>query len=327
MSPRGPRRGRWLTLLALLIALAAPGCGRSGDVRGSGTIEMDEVDVASWVGGRVERLWVAEGDTVRAGDTLAVLDRGEVRADAEAQAAEAERAAALWRDLRSGPRAGELQAAQAERDAAESSLRLADEELKRTEALFKAQVASQAELDRARADRDAAAARNRTAAENVRLLQEGYRRNQVVAAQKATAAAQAQLRAARTRERELVLTAPVNGVVLLKNFEVGELVQPNLPVVTLGNPDSLWMRVYVGAPRIGEVRLGAPVEVRTRGAKGVFHGRVAEIATRAEFTPRAALTEEEQSNLVFGVKVVLDHSHGVLKAGLPADATFPPAGR
>src|SRR5215510_5186245 len=102
MFPRGPRRGRRIVYGALLIALSAPGCGRDAAVRGSGTIEMDEVDVASWVGGRVERLWVSEGDTVRAGDTLAVLDRGEVRADAAAQAAEAERAAALWRDLRSG---------------------------------------------------------------------------------------------------------------------------------------------------------------------------------------------------------------------------------
>src|SRR5262245_9786029 len=127
MPPRDPRRHA--ASFAFVLAVALLGCDRNGPVRGSGTIEMDEIDVASWVGGRVARLWVAEGDTVQAGDTLAVLDRDEVRADAEAQAAEAERAAALARDLQSGPRRSELQAAQAERDAAESSLRLAEEEL------------------------------------------------------------------------------------------------------------------------------------------------------------------------------------------------------
>jgi len=109
--------------------------------------------------------------------------------------------------------------------------------------------------------------------------------------------------------------------VLLKNFLPGEIAQPGLAVVTLGNPDSLWMRVYIGAPKIGLVRLGAPVEIHSRGVPGrSFAGRVVEIASHAEFTPRAALTEEEQDNLVFGVKVVVEPTGGVLKAGLPADA-------
>jgi HlyD family secretion protein len=68
------------------------------------------------------------------------------------------------------------------------------------------------------------------------------------------------------------------------------------------------------------VRLGAPVAVTPVGARRSFRGRVARIATEAEFTPRAALTEEEQANLVFGVKVVLEPSGGVLKPGLPAEA-------
>ena len=116
------------------------------------------------------------------------------------------------------------------------------------------------------------------------------------------------------------ITAPVTGVVLLRNFEVGELAQPGQAVLTLGNPDSLWMRVYVAAPEMGRLRRGAPVEVRLTGFKDTYHGRVTEIATRAEFTPRAALTEEERANIVFGVKITLEPTGGVLKAGLPADA-------
>jgi HlyD family secretion protein len=97
-------------------------------------------------------------------------------------------------------------------------------------------------------------------------------------------------------------------------------VPPSMPVVTLGDPDSLWMRVYVAAQLLTKVRLGAPVEVRPIGVSKPFHGRVVNIATEAEFTPRAALTEEEQANLVFGVKLALDRTNGRLKAGLPADA-------
>jgi HlyD family secretion protein len=84
------------------------------------------------------------------------------------------------------------------------------------------------------------------------------------------------------------------------------------------------MRVFVGAPRIGPVRRGDLVTVRVTGDRREYHGRVIEIATQAEFTPRAALTEEERANLVFGVKIAIDSEGGRLKPGLPADARIEP---
>jgi len=108
--------------------------------------------------------------------------------------------------------------------------------------------------------------------------------------------------------------------VLLKNFEPGELVQPGQPIVTLGDPDSLWVRVYVAATEIGRVRLGARAQVFAEGfGNRTFPGRVVFIATGAEFTPRAALTEEERANLVFAVKIAMDPTGGALKAGLPVE--------
>jgi multidrug resistance efflux pump len=159
----------------------------------------------------------------------------------------------------------------------------------------------------------------------VRLQEEGYRRQQVTAARQGAVAAMAQLAGARSRANELVLVAPRSGVVLLVNFDAGELVPPSAPVVTLGDPDSLWMRVYVAAPQLTRLRLGAPAEVRPIGVKRPYAGRVVSIASEAEFTPRAALTEEEQANLVFAVKLSLARNGGALKAGLPADARIQPA--
>jgi len=313
-----------LPAVALVLALA--GCSNgNGTIRGSGTIEMDEVDVASIVGGRLVRLSVAEGDTVMAGDTLAVLDRGEIAAELAAQAAEAERAQSQARDLQQGARPAELTIARETLRAAEADLALAVVSYERTDKLFKAGVAPPADMDRARTQRDAAEARAAAAREQLRLQEEGFRRAQVTAAKQGAAAAVAQLAGARSRAAELVLTAPRAGVVLLVNYETGELVPAGSPLLTLGDPDSLWMRVYVAAPLLSKVRLGAPVEVRPVGAKQPFAGRVVSIATEAEFTPRAALTEEEQANLVFGVKLVLAKTQGALKAGLPADARIQPA--
>jgi HlyD family secretion protein len=322
MKPRG--------LVALLLAAcvtALAGCARDGDaIRGSGTIEMDEIDVASLVGGRLLRLTVVEGDTVALGDTIAVLERGEVSADLAVQAAQAERAQAQARDLRQGSRPAELVIAREAQSAANADLELAKSEYDRTERLVKQGVSAPADLDRARAARAAAQARASSAGEQLRLQEQGFRHQQVAAANQGATAALAQLEGARRRADELVLTAPRSGVVLLVNYRAGELVPASMPVVTLGDPDSLWMRVYVGAPMLTKVRLGAPVEVRPIGVKQPFHGHVVSIASEAEFTPRAALTEEEQANLVFGVKLVLDRSGGALKAGLPADARIHPYG-
>ena len=317
---------RWIArpALAALFALAwtLGGCSRlDREIRGSGTIEMDEVDVASLVGGRVSRLFVNEGDSVRAGDTLAVLAHGEVAAGVLAQEAESERALALARDQELGPRAQEIRTANADRDAASATLHLSQLDLERVQALFRDKLVSQAELDRAEAQRDEAAARRGAAAERLSLLEAGYRRETVRAASEAAKAASAGLKAARSRASELLLTAPISGIVLLKNVEQGEVVGPSVPLVTLGDPTKLWMRVYIGAPRVVRIRLGDRAEVTVQGERGrVFPGRVVEIATRAEFTPRAALTEEERSNLVFGVKIALDPTGGILKPGLPADA-------
>src|SRR5439155_26086382 len=94
-AARGIRAAGCAGLVGVIaIGAAVGGCGRHDEgVRGSGTIEMDEIDAASLTGGRIARIAVDEGDTVRAGDTLAVLEQSELAATVEARPADAERAA------------------------------------------------------------------------------------------------------------------------------------------------------------------------------------------------------------------------------------------
>jgi HlyD family secretion protein len=326
--PRGltpyRRASLWSTVAAFLLAFSgASGCGRDArSIHASGIIEMDEIDVASMVGGRVTRLFADEGDSVRAGDTLAVLGRDEVVADVRAQTAEAERAAAQAREVVTGPRTGEIRVARAALASAQAQVDWAESDLERTQKLFQSDVAPQAELDRAKTARDDARAKRDAAKDQLRLLEAGSRREQITAARQGAAAARAALLGAQSRSRELVLLAPSDGVVLLRNYEPGELVPAGLPVLTLGNPESLWVRVYVPAPDVIRIRRGSAAIIQVSGSSHRFAGRVAEIATHAEFTPRAALTEEERANIVFAIKVALAPSGGALKAGVPADAVI-----
>jgi HlyD family secretion protein len=311
---------RFLLGAALLVSLLAGCSNKDPGIRGSGTVELNEVDIASLVGGRVLRIRVDEGDSVRLGDTLVVLGQGEVTAGVMEQEAEAARAGALARDQEQGPRVEERKAAKADLDTAVAALAQAETDLARTRALFAKQLAAQADVDRAVTQRDQAAGRSDAAAQRYRMLQSGYRQQVVDAARSAAEAARAGLASAKSKARELVLTAPISGVVLLKSVQQGEVVSPGVPILTLGDPAKLWIRVYIAAPLVVHVRLGDRAEVTVLGDRRAFSGRVVEIATKAEFTPRAALTEEERANIVFGVKVAIDPQNGFLKPGLPADA-------
>ena len=321
---------RWIALgiaAPLSLALTLVACSNRSDlVRGSGTIEFDEVDVSSLVGGRIVRLFVDEGDTVAIGDTIAILDRGEVVASLAAQRAQAEEAEARWRDLRSGPRTPEIMAARETQAAAAATADIAERDFKRAQSVHEQHVISDAELDRARATRNEAVAKRNAASEQLRLMESGFRQQQIDAARRAADAARASLEASQSQARELILTSPIHGVVMLKNFRAGEVAAPGQAVVTLGNPDLLWMRIYVAAPELPRVTLGTPAHIEVRGLRQRFTGHVVEISPEAEFTPRSALTEDERANLVFGVKVRLDPTGGRLKPGLPADATISPGG-
>jgi HlyD family secretion protein len=107
-----------------------------------------------------------------------------------------------------------------------------------------------------------------------------------------------------------------------------------MPVVSVGLVTRPWVRAYVGERDLGRVRLGAPAAIRLDGAPGAggaggaggaLPGRVVDIAPRAEFTPRVALTERERADLVFAVKVEADagDAGGRLKAGLPVTVEIP----
>src|SRR5262249_14359517 len=151
-SPSPSRRpSRPVLILIALLAIAALVIGTRwwrdardhGAVRASGMIEMDETDVASLVGGRLVRLNVVEGDTVRAGDTLAVLDRGEVSADLLTQRAQLGRATAQSREVVTGPRRQEVVMARADLDAAHSQTVLAQRDFERAQKLFDSRVIAQ----------------------------------------------------------------------------------------------------------------------------------------------------------------------------------------
>ncbi len=134
------------------------------------------------------------------------------------------------------------------------------------------------------------------------------------------ALSRAALRTAEVRFRDAAIFAPLSGVVLRKNAEEGETVAAGVPVVTIGDLDGPWIKVYVKEDQLGLVKLGQKAEVMVDSfPKKRYEGTVTLIASEAEFTPKNVQTREERVKLVFGVKVSVKNENNELKPGMPAD--------
>jgi HlyD family secretion protein len=295
-----PRR----PLLALLLAA---GCSRASADRfeARGTVEVPEVDISALSTARVVAVRVEEGARVEAGDTLAALTQVDLDASIAAERARVATALANLRDLEAGSRPEEIARARAELSGAAAEVDRTTKDLDRVRSLVSRELASREALDHAVSAEQVARGRMQAADEALRLLQAGSRREQVAGARGALAGARAALAQIEARATDLVLTAPVGGIVLSRNAEPGEALGAGVPVLTLGETARPFVRVYLPQSVVSGLAIGAAAEVLTGDGRRL-PGRVVAINPRAEFTPRVALTESERADLMFGVKVEFD---------------------
>lgn len=313
---------RWMTTILPLIALGA--CRDDGPRQATGTLEIVEVDVSPMQPARIVQVRVREGDTVRAGQVLAVLQQPTTQGQVPLGQAQVSSARARLHDLEAGARTPEIERAQAEVRVRQAEAERAARETERLRVLAQAGAVSRQTLDNARAAATQASALRDAARENLRLVREGARAGQVEAARAEVVGAEAVLQSARETAGELTLVAPVDGVVLLRSAEAGEAVNAGQPVVTLGDPRRPWTRVYVSQDVLPALRVGQTVTARLDAFPDrTFRGRIVSLNPRAEFTPRVALTEDEREDLLFGVRVEFDDASGMLKAGLPLTIDLP----
>ena len=130
----------------------------------------------------------------------------------------------------------------------------------------------------------------------------------------------ASLRTAEVKLKDSVMYAPLNGVVLRKNIEEGETVGAGTMVITIGDLERPWVKVYVKEDELGAVKLGQKADVVVDSFPNKrYEGIVTYISSDAEFTPKNVQTKEERVKLVFGVKVSVKNQNNELKPGMPAD--------
>lgn len=126
------------------------------------------------------------------------------------------------------------------------------------------------------------------------------------------------------------LRAPFNGVLAVRQAELGEVAGAGVAIFTLDDLDQVWLRAYVNEQDLGRVRLGEPVTVTADSYPGhAYHGRIGVIGSEAEFTPKTVETHAERVTLVYAIRVDIDNPTHQLLPGMPADASIPllPAGQ
>jgi HlyD family secretion protein len=378
----------------LLIAVAALGAavylirgsGKPPDNRLtiSGNIELDEVNIAFKTAGRLTERSVDEGDGVKKGQVVARLDRDQLAAQREREAAgldssesqlvQAQTAVELQRaslaadietrqadvsamearlaELRNGARPQEKLDAKAAVDAAASELDRATKDWERAQTLHKNDDISTAQFDQYRNRFENAQAMLKQVQEREALVLAGPRAEVVNAQRAQLARAQGSVKMAEanalelkrrqqevaTRRAEIARSraslalidsqlsdtaaiSPVDGVVLMKAVDVGEVVAPGTTIVTVGDIDHPWLRGYINETDLGKVKIGSKVRVTTDTYPGkVYNGRVAFIASQAEFTPKQIQTQQERVKLVYRVKIEVENPGRELKSNMPADA-------
>lgn len=119
------------------------------------------------------------------------------------------------------------------------------------------------------------------------------------------------------------LRAPFDGVISVREAELGQLAGPGVPIVTLDDLDHVWLRAYVNEPDIGKVRLDEPVDVTTDTYPNKhYRARISFISPQAEFTPKTVETHAERVTLVYRIRIDIENPTHELLPGMPADASI-----
>ena len=291
-------------------------------------------------------------DQLAQAETSLAWQRETLAADIEQKRGDLAAAEARLAEMKNGSRPQEIQEAKAAVDAAQSEFDRAKKDWDRAQTLFKNDDISASQFDEFRTHWESSDAALKQARERAALVFAGPRVEQVdqAAAQVersrgALKMSQANQLELKRREQELTVRraeverskanlaqveaqlsdtmaySPVDGVVLVKSADVGEVLAAGATVVTIGDITHPWLRAYVNETDLGRVKLGSKARITTDSYPGkVYDGRVSFISSEAEFTPKQIQTQEERVKLVYRIKIDVDNPRQELKSNMPADA-------
>ncbi|MGH9454959.1 MAG: HlyD family secretion protein [Terriglobia bacterium] len=313
----------------------------------TGIVDTDEVVVSAQIAGRLEQLLVREGDPVKQKQLLALLDPREMKADQAYYAhteqnyldqVHAAEAALRYQELQTRDQVNQAQAAlasaQAQEEQAEANYHQAHRDYERAEALFKSGIDSEQTADQARTTDQTTQAQHIAAQKQVEAQtaalalaesnaeQIKVRESDLASQEKQWAAAAAQKTKSQVQLDYTRIVAPIDGVVDVRAALQGEVVNPGQPIVTLINPDNLWVSANIEETYVDRIRSGDHFTVKfpdgmERTGTVYFRGVDANFATQRD------VSRTKRDIKTFEIRLHVDNRDRRLRPGLTACVLIP----
>jgi len=287
-------------LIIISMALLAACTGNNKKSDAYGTFESTEVTISSESAGKLLSFKIDEGQEIKKGDTVALVDTIQLSLKRDALVAQ-------------------MKAASDKADYITAQINVIEEQKKnsgvekvRIDKLFKEGAATQQQVDNINgiiAVYDKQISSIETT--NAPVL------NEVDAYEKQIAQYNDQIKRA-------YIIAPDDGTVLTKYAEESEVVTTGKALFKFADLSYIYLRVYVSGAQLSQVKLGQKVKVlidKDEKTNTEIEGIVSWISSSAEFTPKIIQTKEERVNLVYAVKVKVKND-GTLKIGMPGEVNF-----
>jgi HlyD family secretion protein len=220
-----------------------------------------------------------------------------------------------------GTRGQEIRASQQTTLDVEADLEQKKVDDERAQRLFAKDEISAQDRDLAATALKRAEASFKAAQQRTNEAEEGSRKEDIAIARANLNEANAGLGLSRVNLGYTTLRAPSSGVITVREAELGEVVSPGTPVITLADLDHIWLRAYIAETDMGKIHWGQQVKITTDTYPGKqYSGRISFISSTAEFTPKSVQTYQERVTLVYRIKIDIDNTSHEFKPGMPADA-------
>jgi HlyD family secretion protein len=288
-----------------------------------GYMEADLVLVGSEQGGRVAELSVKEGDHVKQGDPIFVLESEEQEASVAAARSRLQEAEARLADAKAElQRPDEIQVLEAALAQAKAMLQVATNNLNRAQSLFDKGWITKAQLDDTIAQHDRNQAAVAEAEKRITAAKLPGRADMIAAAAANAEAARHALTEAEKNLGKRKVFAPANGTVEEVYFRPGEVVNSGQAVVALLPPRNLKVRFFVAEPERARLQVDQSIAIGCDGCPPDLHAKISFIAREAEFTPPVIFSREQRQKLVYLIEACPEGDATALTAGQPVTVTL-----
>ena len=311
-----------ISILFILISVFY-GCGEDENLNlidESGNIECNSVVIASKSSGEITKINFDEGDKIKEGDTLLVVDITLPQIQLKQAEAAKIMAEAQYSLVSKGARIEDKNLASELLNEAKANFSVAEKDYERMKKLFELKSITEQQFELISARYESAQAKLNSARENAKKINSISRPEEIQQAKANFMKACAAVELAQKQLNDSYVTSPISGLIIEKYLEKGETVMPMTSLAKIADLETVEVSIYVKETLLPLIKLGGKAEIFTDTfADKSFTGKITYVSSEAEFTPKNIQTKDERTKLVFRVKIKIENPDLMLKIGMPVD--------